>query len=119
LYLRLIIFSVGDDVPVDSSETLLVTDFMNLKIKSTQSFGGAHRDRMCMCVLIDVSVYICISICLCWFLKLPDLEPKNDENYTHNHRCAAYVHCRRASHEHEKTGWGLALGVDREDRVAE
>jgi hypothetical protein len=28
---------MGGDVPVDS-ETLLVTDFMNLKIKSTQFF---------------------------------------------------------------------------------
>jgi hypothetical protein len=31
LHLRLIILSVRDDVPVDS-ETLLVTDFVNLKI---------------------------------------------------------------------------------------
>jgi hypothetical protein len=42
LHLRLIILSVGGDVPVDS-ESLLVTDFMNLKIKSAQFFGGAHR----------------------------------------------------------------------------
>jgi hypothetical protein len=33
LYLRLIILSVGGDVPVDS-ETFLVTNFINLKIKS-------------------------------------------------------------------------------------
>jgi hypothetical protein len=38
---------VGGDVPVDS-ETLLVTDFVNIKIKPTQSFGGAHRGRVCM-----------------------------------------------------------------------
>jgi hypothetical protein len=38
---------VGGDVPVDS-ETLLVTDFVNLKIKSIKSFEGAHRDRMCV-----------------------------------------------------------------------
>jgi hypothetical protein len=56
---------VGDDVPIDSSEALLMTDFVNLKIKSTQSFGGAHRDRICMCVFIDVSAYICISIYVC------------------------------------------------------
>jgi hypothetical protein len=42
LYLRLIIFSVGGDVPIDS-EALLVTDFVNLKINPTQSFEGAHR----------------------------------------------------------------------------
>jgi hypothetical protein len=34
LHLQLIILSVGGDVPIDS-ETLLVTDFMNLKIKPT------------------------------------------------------------------------------------
>jgi hypothetical protein len=49
LHLRLIILSVGDDVPVDS-KTLLMTDFVNLKIKMAQSFGGAHRGRMCVCV---------------------------------------------------------------------
>jgi hypothetical protein len=38
---------VGDDIPVDS-ETLLMTDFINLKIKPTQSFRGAHRDRVCI-----------------------------------------------------------------------
>jgi hypothetical protein len=65
LYLWLIIFLVRDDVPIDSSEALLMTDFVNLKIKSTQSFGGAHRDRICMCVFIDVSAYICISIYVC------------------------------------------------------
>jgi hypothetical protein len=32
----------GKRRPVDS-ETFLVTDFVNLKIKSTQSFWGAHR----------------------------------------------------------------------------
>jgi hypothetical protein len=47
LYLRLIIFLVGDDVFVDS-ETLLVTDFVNLKIKPTQSFKDAHRDGVCV-----------------------------------------------------------------------
>jgi hypothetical protein len=36
---------VEDDIPVDS-ETLLVVDFMNLKIKPVQSFRDAHRGRM-------------------------------------------------------------------------
>jgi hypothetical protein len=54
LYLRLIILSVGDDVPVDS-DALLVTDFMNFKIKPTQSFKGAHRDRMYIHIFIGVS----------------------------------------------------------------
>jgi hypothetical protein len=52
---------VGGDVPVDS-ETLLVTDFVNLKIKPAQSFGGTHRGRVCVRVFIGVSARTCISI---------------------------------------------------------
>jgi hypothetical protein len=60
---------MGGDVPVDS-ETLLVTDFVNLKIKLVQSFGGAHRGRMCVRVFIVVSARTCMSICICTvFLK--------------------------------------------------
>jgi hypothetical protein len=60
---------VGCDVPIDS-ETLLMTDFVNLKIKSTQSFGVAHMGRVCVHVFIDVSAHICMSICVCTvFLK--------------------------------------------------
>jgi hypothetical protein len=62
LYLQLIILSAESDVSVDS-EVLLVTDFMNLKIKLTQSFRGAHRGRMCVRVFIGVcmSIYICTA----------------------------------------------------------
>jgi hypothetical protein len=63
LHLRLIIFSVRGDASVDS-ETLLVTNFMNLKIKLGQSFERAHRDRVCMRVFIGVSARTCISICV-------------------------------------------------------
>jgi hypothetical protein len=52
---------VGGDIPVDS-ETLLVTDFMNLKIKSVQSFRCAHRDRVCVRVFIEVSDHTYINI---------------------------------------------------------
>jgi hypothetical protein len=38
---------VEDDISVDS-DALLMTDFINLKIKSTQSFECAHRDRVCV-----------------------------------------------------------------------
>jgi hypothetical protein len=44
---------VGGDVPVNN-ETLLMTDFVNLKIKTTQSFGGTHRDKICVHVFIVV-----------------------------------------------------------------
>jgi hypothetical protein len=45
---------VGDDVPVDSV-ALLVTDFINFKIKPAQSFRGALRDRMYIHIFIEVS----------------------------------------------------------------
>jgi hypothetical protein len=44
---------VGADVLIDS-EPLLVTDFMNLKIKPAQSFRGAHRGRVCVRVFIRI-----------------------------------------------------------------
>jgi hypothetical protein len=69
LHLRLIIFSVGDDVPVDS-ETLLVTDFVNLKIKPAQFFRDAHRGRVCVHVFIVVSTHTCMSICGTYMLTI-------------------------------------------------
>jgi hypothetical protein len=42
---------MGDDVLVDS-KMLLVTDFMNLKIKSVQSFECTYRDSMYIHVFI-------------------------------------------------------------------
>jgi hypothetical protein len=44
LHLRLIILSVRGDVLVDS-KSLLVTDFVNLKIKSVQSFKSIYRSE--------------------------------------------------------------------------
>jgi hypothetical protein len=61
LHLRLIIFSVEDDVPVNS-EMLLVTDFVNLKIKSVQSFRYVHSCRVYVRVFIKVSVHMCMNI---------------------------------------------------------
>jgi hypothetical protein len=61
LYLRLIIFLIGDDVFINN-EMLLMTDFVNLKIKLTQYFRGAHNDRVCLCVYRDVYSYIYIYI---------------------------------------------------------
>jgi hypothetical protein len=61
LHLRLIILSVGCDIPVDS-DALLVTDFVNLKIKSVQSFRGAYGDTVCMRMFIEMSAHTCMSI---------------------------------------------------------
>jgi hypothetical protein len=66
LYLLLIILSVVGDVPVDS-DAFLITDFMNLKIKSTQSFRCANRDKIYLCVnrseysYIYIYIYTCVS----------------------------------------------------------
>jgi hypothetical protein len=61
LYSRLIILSVRGNVSVDS-DAVLVTDFVNLKIKPAQSFGDVHRGRMYVRVFIGVSDHTCISI---------------------------------------------------------
>jgi hypothetical protein len=55
--------SVEDDVFINS-ETLLMTDFVNLKIKLAQFFRGVHMGRLCVHVFIEVSAHICISICV-------------------------------------------------------
>jgi hypothetical protein len=52
---------VGGDVLIDS-ETFLVTDFMNFKIKPAQSFRCAHMDRVSVHVFIGVSDRTCMSI---------------------------------------------------------
>jgi hypothetical protein len=60
---------VRDDVSVDS-ESLLMTDFVDLKIKLTQFFRGVHRGKVCVCAFIDVSAHTYMSICVCTvFLK--------------------------------------------------
>jgi hypothetical protein len=48
--------------PVDS-EALLVTDFVNLRIKLTQSFRDAHMCRMCVRVFIGVGDRTRMSMC--------------------------------------------------------
>jgi hypothetical protein len=54
---------VEGNVPVDS-DALLVTDFVNLKIEPAQSFGGAHRDRLCVCVHSGECSYVYKYLCL-------------------------------------------------------
>jgi hypothetical protein len=72
LHLWLIILSVGGDVSVNG-EAFLVTDFMNLKIKSAQSFECVHRDKVCVRMFIGISAHTCMSIYICTvFLKKID-----------------------------------------------
>jgi hypothetical protein len=60
----------GSDVPINSKK-LLMTNFVNLKIKSTQSFRGAHRGKVYVCAFIEVSTHMYMSICIytVFFLK--------------------------------------------------
>jgi hypothetical protein len=44
------------------SETILVTDFVNLNIKLTQSFEDFHRVRMYVHIFIGVNTYTSMSI---------------------------------------------------------
>jgi hypothetical protein len=60
LHLRLIILSVVGDIIVNS-ETLLLTDFINFKIKPVQFFEDVHKGSMCVYVH-RVSDYMCINI---------------------------------------------------------
>jgi hypothetical protein len=46
---------VGYDVLIDN-DAFLVTDFMNFKIKPTQSFEDAHMNRVCMGVFIEIMI---------------------------------------------------------------
>jgi hypothetical protein len=54
---------VGDNISIDS-EVLLVTNFVNLKIKSAQSFKDVYRGRVYVRVFIGVSAHTCMSICV-------------------------------------------------------
>jgi hypothetical protein len=50
-------FLVGDNIFIDS-ESLLMIDFVNLKIKLAQYFERTHKDRMCVCVHMDECSYV-------------------------------------------------------------
>jgi hypothetical protein len=54
-------FFMGDDVSV-YNDALLVTNFVNLKIKMIQSFGYAHKGKVYVRVFIGVSARTCIII---------------------------------------------------------
>jgi len=47
------------DVPVDS-ETPVVNSSISRFAGPTRFFGGAQRDRVCVCTFIEVSVHSCL-----------------------------------------------------------
>jgi hypothetical protein len=73
---------VRGDVPVDS-ETLLVTDFMNLKIKLTQSFRCDHRGKVYVCVFIWISVHTYMSICVVCTVFLKKIVSTHLQRFSH------------------------------------
>jgi hypothetical protein len=69
LHLRLIILSVEGNVP-HQQRNALNNQLHNIKIKPTQSFINAHRDRVCMRIFIGINTRTCMSIYVCTaFLK--------------------------------------------------
>jgi hypothetical protein len=60
---------MGGDVLIDS-ETFLVIDFMNLKIKLTQPFRDPHRDRVYVCIHRSACSYISICVFTVFLKKL-------------------------------------------------
>jgi hypothetical protein len=59
IHIRLIILSVGDDVSINS-DAFLVIDFVNLNIKSVQSFIKVE----CACVHKGECSYVYKDLCL-------------------------------------------------------
>jgi hypothetical protein len=52
------------NISIDN-KIFLVIDFMNLKIKSVQSFKDSYISRLYLRMLIDVSSNICMNIFIC------------------------------------------------------
>jgi hypothetical protein len=74
LNLWLIIFSVEDDVPIDS-EVLLMIDFIN-KIKLTQSFRYVHRSSVCVCSYMSICIYTVFLKKLISVINISPVSPK-------------------------------------------
>jgi hypothetical protein len=65
------------DIPIDS-ETFLVTDFVNLKIKSARCFECAHKDSVCIHVLIRVNAHTSMIIYI-YIVFLKKVQRQADE----------------------------------------
>jgi hypothetical protein len=80
---------VGDNVLIDNEA---LTDFVNLKIKLTQSFECVYRVRVY--IFIGASDRTCMSIYVCTvFLKNPEIK----EGWCHGVRIGRAVGTPRAS----------------------
>jgi hypothetical protein len=72
LHLQLIILLVGYDVSINN-DGLLVTDFINLKIKLTQSFRYVYKSMMYVCMFIGVNGHTFMRICVYIVSKKQDV----------------------------------------------
>jgi hypothetical protein len=61
-----------------------MTVFVNLKIKPTQSFGGAHNDRIYIYVFIKINTQRHINICVCTVFQKSDRVNKQLINWLNN-----------------------------------
>jgi hypothetical protein len=59
------------------NDALLVTDFVNLKIKLAQSFRVTHRGKMCVYIFIRVDAYTCMSIYIYTMFKKDNKKKEN------------------------------------------
>jgi hypothetical protein len=60
---------VGGDVHINN-KTFFVTDFVNLKIKSTQSFKDTYINRLYVYMFMVISAHTYINICVSQTKKL-------------------------------------------------
>jgi hypothetical protein len=67
-----------------NNETLLMTDFVNLKIRTAQSFRCAHNDRVCVHIFIRMNNHIYIYKYLCLYcVSLKKKNPAVSPNKNH------------------------------------
>jgi hypothetical protein len=69
----------GNRHPIDN-ETLLMTDFVNLKIKTARSFKDTHIYRIYIRVFIEIDAHTCMSICDCTIFLKNNMFLKNNTN---------------------------------------
>jgi hypothetical protein len=81
-----------------------VINFVNLKIKSAQSFRDAHRDMICVRIFIEMSDHTCMNIYICTvFLKKDDNRRLTTGRHPHYRARTAAASIRAAQGGHALT----------------
>jgi hypothetical protein len=82
---------VKGDVPIDN-KTLLMTDFVNLKIKPTQSFTYAHKYMVYMHMFIGINTHTYMStIFILYFSKIIDPIVQQQKRLSCNTKATLYI----------------------------